>query len=223
VSAAGVVVSADYHQSASALLDVPVFGTTTSLAVNGTANLGGHLACTLPTGFTASDGTHFTIISASSITGTFNNADGMVENGGHHFRILYSADTVELEKAAVTAQGTPHWWLDEHGLTNGTAEAEDLLDVDGDGLAAWEEYIAGTDPTLNSSTLVIKPDAQPLENGFIVRWPSTAGRLYHLQGSTNLLASFQPLDSNIPADPPENTYTDATQKAKGFYRVLVEK
>ena len=223
VSSAGVVVSQDYYQSDTALLDVPVVSTYTSLVVNGTATLDGRLECSLPTGFTASDGDRFTIISASSVTGTFSNPDGMLEKGGHPFQIQYAADNVELEKVAVTTAGTPHWWMDLYGLTNDTYEAEDLLDIDGDGLAAWEEYIAGTRPDMASSALVIAPESRPVEGGFIVLWPSVAGRTYALGSSTNLMESFQPLATGIPANPPENTYTDATEKVESFYRVQAER
>ncbi len=216
VSAAGVLISSDYHQSATALLIAPV-AAYTSLVVNGTANLDGRLQCALPTGFSAANGDRFTIVSASSVTGTFNNADGMLQSGEHHFRVHYTATAVELEKVAVTAQGTPHWWLEEHGL------ATDQTDTDGDGLDAWEEYIAGTDPTLASSTLAIDPDVQALETGFIVKWPSATNRIYDLQSSTNLMAGFQTLEADITATPPENNYTDTTKQAEGFYRVLAEK
>jgi len=223
VSSAGIVVSNDYYQSTTALLDVPVFGAATSLVVNGTATLDGRLECSLPTGFTASDDDRFTIISATAVAGTFNNPDGMLEKGGHYFQIQYSADKVELVKVAVTPAGTPHWWMDLYGLTNDTYEAEDLLDIDGDGLAAWEEYIAGTLPDRASSALVITPESRAVEGGFIVLWSSVSGRTYALGSSTNLMESFQPLAIGIPAHPPENTYTDVTEKAACFYRIQAER
>lgn len=217
VSSAGVVVSKDYHQSAIAILDVPVFGATTSLVVTGTANLDGRLECSLPAGFTAANGDRFTIISAGSVNGFFSNADGMIEKDGHHFRIHYSADKVELEKVAVTAMGTPQWWLDLHGL------ASDLTDTDGDGFKEWEEYIAGTLPNNSSSALTLDPMVAPEETGYIVRWQSASNRIYHLQGSTNLIEGFMSLVNNIPATPPENTYTDNTESETAFYRVQSER
>jgi len=226
VSSAGVVVSQDYYQSNTALLDVPLFGVATSLVVNGSATLDGRLECSLPAEFAASNGDRFTIISASSVTGSFTNPDGMIESGGHHFRILYSADQVELEKVAVTTAGTPHWWMDLYGLTNDTYEAEDLLDIDGDGLSAWEEYIAGTLPDQASSVFQVKGIDESPGVGFVVRWSSVDGRIYNLYSSTNLSVGegFQSLDpADIPATPPENTYTDATEKAESFYRVQTEK
>ena len=117
--------------------------------------------------------------------------------------------------------GTPYWWLYEQGLTNESYEAMDLLDTDGDGLVAWEEYIAGTIPTQAGSGLTVAADVQPLDAGFIVRWPSVAGRIYTVEYSTNLLSGFQTL-TNVVATPPENSYTGAVQKAGAYYRVQAE-
>lgn len=125
-----------------------------------------------------------------------------------------------LEKVAVTAKGTPHWWLDLYGLTNGTFNAEDLLDVDGDGLAAWEEYIAGTLPNSSSSSLVVDCNTDPTDKGYIISWPSVEERFYNLQRGTNLVNGLETITlGGIPATPPENTYTDTTQNVEAFYRV----
>ncbi len=86
--------------------------------------------------------------------------------------------------------GTPYWWLYEQGLTNDAYEIMDLLDTDGDGLTSWEEYIAGSLPTQAGSGLTVEADTQPSVSGFVVRWPSVAGRIYTVEQSTNLLSGF---------------------------------
>jgi hypothetical protein len=48
--------------------------------------------------------------------------------------------------ALLAANGTPHWWLAQYGLP--TSDAGALGDTDNDGLAAWQEYQAGSNPTL---------------------------------------------------------------------------
>ena len=50
-------------------------------------------------------------------------------------------------------QGTPERWLAGFGLTNFVAAEQG--DQDGDGLRAWQEYVADTDPTNDSSRLAI--------------------------------------------------------------------
>ncbi|NQV33472.1 MAG: hypothetical protein HQ515_12335, partial [Phycisphaeraceae bacterium] len=93
----GLTVNGDYRQSANAALNVVVSGHT-ALTVKGTAAINGTLGCTLAPGILPQPGDRFTILTAHSVTGRFSNVQGMVEIAGQHFRILYTADTVELEK-----------------------------------------------------------------------------------------------------------------------------
>lgn len=53
-----------------------------------------------------------------------------------------------------TTMGTPVSWFESYGITSEFDNAE-LLDLDGDGLAAWQEYVAGTDPTVAASVFEI--------------------------------------------------------------------
>ena len=101
----GLTVNGDYRQSASATLKTVVRGHT-ALAVKGTAAINGTLDCTLAPGFVPQPGDRFTLLTAHSLTGRFSNAQGMIEIAGQSFRILYTADTVELEKIAATTQGS---------------------------------------------------------------------------------------------------------------------
>ena len=45
----------------------------------------------------------------------------------------------------LAVNSTPHWWLAQYGLP--TSDAGALSDTDGDGLAAWQEYDVGSNPT----------------------------------------------------------------------------
>lgn len=57
-----------------------------------------------------------------------------------------------IPSASVTVRGTPHSWLDYHGLVmNDDFENIDLLDVDGDGFSAFDEFTWGTNPNDASS------------------------------------------------------------------------
>jgi uncharacterized repeat protein (TIGR02543 family) len=56
-----------------------------------------------------------------------------------------------------TSRGTPYPWLDQYGLVSGgNYEAADLADTDVDGLAAWQEYVAGSTPTNHDSVFLAK-------------------------------------------------------------------
>lgn len=56
----------------------------------------------------------------------------------------------EDEETVSSPVGVPHSWLDGHtnalAATGGDYEAAAVADWDGDGAAAWEEYVAGTNP-----------------------------------------------------------------------------
>jgi hypothetical protein len=52
---------------------------------------------------------------------------------------------------------------------------------------------------------------------------SVSNRLYALDCSTNLVGGFTAIETNVPATPPMNTYTDAVDRgANVFYRVEVK-
>ena len=84
-----------------------------------------------------------------------------------------------------TAQGTPHYWLAAHGWTN-DFETADLADPDGDGMATWAEYIAGTDPTDSNSVLRLRmvPDG----DGFLFEWRGKPERFYRLLRTDDLVS-----------------------------------
>jgi hypothetical protein len=74
-------------------------------------------------------------------------------------------------------QGTPNWWLENYAV----AEADD----EGDGIPAWQEYVADTDPTNAASYFRITAmDNPPLAK---VHFPSSSSRYYTLQRRQDLL------------------------------------
>jgi hypothetical protein len=108
--------------------------------------------------------------------------------------------------------GTPYWWLAQYGLTNFNAEAVD--DQDKDGLSAWQEYIAGTDPTNIASSFRIVENPRNVLN-----WNAASGRLYSVYCSTNLLNGFQSLATDIAA--PQSSYTNVTTVPNANYQIRV--
>ena len=121
----------------------------------------------------------------------------------------------------LTSTGTPEWWLAQHGFTD--FEADAVSDTDGDGLLAWQEYVAGTNPTNPASAFRIAiGEATP--GGDVIRWPSVADRFYSVGWTTNLFVPFTvwPDAANLPATPPENSYTNPVPAGGSmFYRINV--
>ncbi len=124
---------------------------------------------------------------------------------------------------AVAALGTPEWWLAQYGWTNDFDIAE-TNDTDGDSFFAWQEQIAGTDPTVSTSffqCLEISSTNFPML-GKVLRWTAASGRVYSIDGSTDLPAGWFGLASNLP---PVGVWTDTVHGADRVidYRLGVEK
>ncbi len=123
----------------------------------------------------------------------------------------------------LTTNGVPLGWLVAYGLTNDPPGTEALADQDLDTMQAWEEYIAGTDPTAATSRLAIAQLAAMGTNAgtFVtMTWGSVTGRVYTIYAATNDPSFFSPLPLEHPATPPLNTYTGAAPLT-GFFRLGV--
>jgi hypothetical protein len=224
-------VQGDYHEFSGAILDITVPGAGTpgkdfaQLLVTGEANLAGSLAVTVDAGAVLSHGERFTVLTAGVLHDTFANADGFVAGSdGTRFQIRYSAASVTLIVDGTTSRGTPYSWIESHNLDGGDPEIVDLLDHDGDSMLSWEEYLAGTDPRDPHSRLsvAVEPAAGGTD-GFILRWSSAAGRIYHVLSSTDL-HTLTPLAGPIAATPPENSLpVGEIGPPRQFFLVSVER
>ncbi len=95
-----LTITGNYTQLSSGTLNSNIGGTTVStqyseLKVSGTASLGGTLAVTLINSFTPAIGNTFTVLTATSVTGTFTNTTIAI-NSGEHFVISYTSTSVVL-------------------------------------------------------------------------------------------------------------------------------
>ncbi|MCX6879308.1 MAG: VCBS repeat-containing protein, partial [Verrucomicrobia bacterium] len=123
----------------------------------------------------------------------------------------------------LAANGTPHWWLAQHGWTNNFDLAE-AADTDGDGQFAGQEYLADTNPTAASSVFrVIGFVSRPT---VAVTCASSASRLYTLYRSTDLAAGawlpvFGQTDVAGTGSPLILHDPTVPQPARCFYRIGV--
>ncbi len=151
-----------------------------------------------------------------------------VEYGTSTYAFVWSPMTatglVEVVFAAnLAAHGTPEWWLAEYGFTC-DFDAAELSDLDIDGVPAWQEYRANTRPDDPQSRLELEAIAPEIAAGEVVlRWRSASNRTYHIWKSTSQLLDFNvPVATNLPAEPPVNSYTDVVNDAEAlFYRIEV--
>ncbi len=124
-----------------------------------------------------------------------------------------------------TTRGTPLSWLAEHGLVldGMTFDEADLRVGGAHGFAAWEEYVADTDPSdpthyLHVSGVTTGPQVR-------VRFePSSIDRVYTLQYKDRLDTGTW---TDVPGTGPrpglggQDTMSDASPPAARFYRIHV--
>ncbi len=142
------------------------------------------------------------------------------------------------------------WAIDDVILTgspmSGSGGSDGRVDNDGDGLPAWWEmlyyggptnaspvdfcangfntvrdaYIAGFNPL--DSDAFFSLNSLTVHSPVILNWSGVSGRVYSVCWNSNLLNSFQTLETNLPWTP--GIFTDTTHIAeeKGFYKIEVE-
>lgn len=97
-----------------------------------------------------------------------------------------------------------------------------LADTDGDGISDFDEFRAGTALSDPASYLGIS-DAETFPDGeaLTIEWASVPGKLYRVEGTTNLLeGSFADLSGIVPASPGVRTsvvLTNALEEIKPLF------
>ncbi len=102
----------------------------------------------------------------------------------------------------------PNQWEVDYGFNPGDG-ADGKLDEDEDHSLNWEEFFAGTDPTIGTSVFAVEavPQAQP--NPSVFSWNSQTGKSYTIWSMTSLASGARSaLANHVPATPPVNTYTN---------------
>lgn len=106
-----------------------------------------------------------------------------------------------------TEVSVPYAWLEDFGLvTGGNYEAAAMTDTDGDGMTAWQEYVAGSVPTNAASVFLA---SVTVSNGMPrVAWIPDQGaeRVYTIEGKASLT---------------NTTWASPTNAASRFFRVKV--
>lgn len=109
------------------------------------------------------------------------------------------------------------WEVENFGsITN----ANLTTDTDNDGSRDYDEWRTGTQPTNAASKLSI--DIIQTGADEKIGWQSVAGKTYTVEISTNLMESFQPLETNLVATPPQNVLTNLPALRSAFYRIVLE-
>jgi hypothetical protein len=115
------------------------------------------------------------------------------------------------------AQGTPNWWLNAHGVTEG-------YDA-GDGVPAWRKYVMDTDPKVNGDYLRITLVNYAPAAKLVAFTPASTRRYYTLAWRDDLTAGGW---SNVAGQiavsygtPGEKTMQDTNTAMRAFFSVKV--
>jgi hypothetical protein len=125
----------------------------------------------------------------------------------------YGARTLAFD---TQAQGTPNWWLDWHGV----AEEDD----EGDGVPAWQEYVADTDPNDAESYLRITAMTNDAAGTEVVFAPSSTRRVYTLSRCAALgTGAWSPVAGqvSIAGIGGAQRLQDTNTAARTWYRIVV--
>jgi len=116
--------------------------------------------------------------------------------------------------------GVTSTWLEQFGL--GLNDLTVLSDSDIDGLFNWEEEVAGTVPTNNTSGFWFTRSAADSDS-IEVSWPTAAGRTYHLYSASNLVDGAWHLEqSSLPYTVPVGITTVQVTDVEGHFVIKVE-
>jgi hypothetical protein len=127
----------------------------------------------------------------------------------------------------VAPMGTPLSWMEDHGLTNPSVAVAETNDSDGDGMLAWQEYMADTDPTNQASMLSITGVTRD-GNGIRVDWKGGEWARQYVQTRRDLTATgelWTSIRTNANLPTPITNFvidTEATNSVL-FYRVKAER
>ncbi len=141
-------------------------------------------------------------------------------DGTNTYRIhLFTTNGTFTINEAVTTNGTPLAWL-EHYYPGMDPNQADISDSDGDGLLAWQEYAADTNPT-NAASVLKLTGIRPDTGGIRIFWQGGEQARQYLEFTTNLpdTGAWITIYTNEPITSSTNTLIDETEGNIGLYRI----
>ena len=116
--------------------------------------------------------------------------------------------------------GVTSTWLEQYGLPLNDRAV--LGDSDGDGLSAWEEEFAGTNPTNSASVLRVE-GVVPVTNGVQFSWQAVSGKSYTVWFKANLTdALWTEEATGVAGVEPFSSHTVVSDSPTGFVLIEVE-
>ncbi len=168
-------------------------------------------------------------IPTNAVTGqtyqvSFDNADGspdLVNQYDFESRSAYVTVNASAPPASICSD---EWKVHFFGSVTNPAAA-DLADPDGDGVANWMEFLAGTDPTDPSSRLQLGTAGMSVvkaQKQMHLTWLTAPGRAYALQYSSNLFGGNWTTIGAVSGDGSVTNCVDANPSdAARYYRLYI--
>lgn len=129
--------------------------------------------------------------------------------------------------AELATNDTPVAWLEYYNLTNSTPDEEAMGDIDNDGMNAWEEYMAGTDPTDTNSVFMIIDFGEVSGSNYVTWLGGTngSGVPFSIYTCESLMCTNWILvDGNVQRAPSgTNTWWQSSGNNANYYRIQVNK
>ncbi|MDD4442341.1 MAG: S8 family serine peptidase [Kiritimatiellae bacterium] len=115
--------------------------------------------------------------------------------------------------------GVPEYWLAQYGWS-GDFDAAAATDSDQDGMAAWAEWRADTDPTNALSRLAVTALA-PQPGGWALTWIGGQNRTQRVERADTPAGPWSAFYTNLPPTAVTNTLPLPAAGPAGFYRLAV--
>jgi hypothetical protein len=122
-----------------------------------------------------------------------------------------------------TNHPTPHWWLASFGFTN---NLENVVNSNGaNGMAVWQSYIAGLQPTNPSSQFRLSLRKTANNTNAILQWNTVTGRVYTIWKGTNAFSGYNAVAGAIDLPASVTRFTNGTPSStpRIYYRIQVKK
>jgi len=222
-----ITVLMDQPRTVSASFAVNTYTITVSAGANGSIDPAGPVSIDhgASTNFLISAGMHYHIQSiqtnGAALSYSYDNA---FSNLNYTWNNVTASGSITAQFAENTyANSAPETWIEHFYPATNDYNSAAMSDTDGDGLTAWQEYIAGTDPTNKSSSLAITKVT--ISNGCIViSWPSSTNwttKPFALQHRESLASgTWENVDNNIERSNSTNNYVLGPSGVSGFYRIV---
>ena len=128
--------------------------------------------------------------------------------------------------AELATNDTPVGWLEYYNLTNNLPDQEAMDDTDNDGMNAWQEYLAGTDPTDISSVFKIVDHGIVNGSNYVVWLGGTNGSTlpFSVYTSGNLMSTNWALaDGHVERSASgTNSWWHSSSNSAHYYRIKIE-